>query len=212
MFTSKQIDRLHSSYIPEPNTGCWLWMKKTDAAGYGIFNAFGPKRAHRAMYEVCVGPIPDGLFIDHLCRVKCCVNPAHLEAVTPAENTKRAYAFVTHCKFGHAFDEDNTYRTRNGSRQCRICKFNRQKIKFPGLKSSDKTHCPNGHSYSGKNMRIYSRNGKNGFQGTNRVCQQCRQDRYYVSTYGKKKSDLSPEFLQKLSSRPYKNRRDAKKN
>lgn len=73
---------------------CWLWTAGKQGAGYGVFAFEGTKRlAHRAAYEVSVGPIPNGLVIDHLCRVRACVNPAHLEAVTPDENTRRGASF-----------------------------------------------------------------------------------------------------------------------
>lgn len=79
--------------------------------------------AYRFAYEFLVGPIPDGLELDHLCRVRLCVNPAHLEPVTHAENNKRAGVAKTHCKWGHPYNEANTYRRRDrpGNRQCRVC-------------------------------------------------------------------------------------------
>ncbi|KAB2977369.1 HNH endonuclease [Streptomyces sp. SS1-1] len=83
--------------------------------------------AHRVAYQEIVGPIPEGLQLDHLCRVRHCVNPAHLEPVTSRENTLRGENLVainaakTHCKRGHLFDAANTYRWRN-SRICRECR------------------------------------------------------------------------------------------
>ncbi|WP_033356238.1 HNH endonuclease signature motif containing protein, partial [Kitasatospora aureofaciens] len=93
---------------------------------YGQFNLHGRTySAHRYAYTQLVGPIPDGLVIDHLCRNPSCVNPAHLEPVTHAENMRRSEpAMRTHCIHGHEFTEANTYyRTPNcdGVRQCRAC-------------------------------------------------------------------------------------------
>lgn len=108
-------------------SGCWLWVGATRGTGYGAFG-IGRRQfqAHRVAYELLVGPIPQGLQIDHLCRVRRCVNPAHLEPVTQRENLLRgntivaAQAAQTHCKRGHLFDEANT-RVRNGQRLCRAC-------------------------------------------------------------------------------------------
>ena len=88
--------RLESKTSPEPNTGCWLWLGADTAEGYGKMGiglrGDGTRRvvyAHRLAYELDIGPIPEGMTIDHLCRVRCCVNPRHLEAVTIQVNTAR---------------------------------------------------------------------------------------------------------------------------
>lgn len=92
---------------PEPTTGCWLWMGRREKKGYGSLHSNGTSyKAHRVSYELVKGPIPAGLEIDHLCRVRCCVNPDHLEAVTHRENIRRAVmpgkAPTTICPAGHA--------------------------------------------------------------------------------------------------------------
>lgn len=107
---------------------CWQWLARKDRDGYGRFRD-GPLmvKAHRFAYEQMVGPIPDGLQIDHLCRNRPCVNTRHLEAVTQRVNILRGNGITakqarqTHCKRGHAFDEANTYVLKRGERQCRIC-------------------------------------------------------------------------------------------
>lgn len=92
-------DRLERWSIPEPNSGCVLWLGALTWDGYGYIglrDAAGKAynvRAHRAAYELRVGPIRDGLVIDHLCRVRCCINPDHLEVVTQHENLRRSPLF-----------------------------------------------------------------------------------------------------------------------
>ncbi len=125
--------RFWNKVIPEPNSGCWLWVAARDHAGYGCFSvgskALGTQRtpsAHRHAYEVLVGAAGD-LQIDHLCRTPCCVNPAHLEAVTRLVNVRRGLKGVltTHCPRGHAYEDANVWvrRTgpRAGRRSCREC-------------------------------------------------------------------------------------------
>lgn len=84
------------AYFSDRTGKCWIWLGKRDRDGYGEIRISqgGRKfhaRAHRASYETYVGPIPDGLEIDHLCGNTSCVNPRHLEPVTHAENMRRAY-------------------------------------------------------------------------------------------------------------------------
>lgn len=114
--------------IPEyaPHLGpCWVWIASLDRHGYGQLNAGGEsggiRRAHRVAYELLVGPIPDGLDLDHLCRVRRCVNPAHLEPVTNAENKRRSRR--THCREGHPLSGPNLYiNPASGARTCRKCR------------------------------------------------------------------------------------------
>lgn len=107
---------------------CWLWTGASDESGYGFFGAGNRvHRAHRWAYEDRFGPIPDGLVIDHLCRMPSCVNPDHLEAVTNQENLDRGWGrrvqsgWVDHCINGHKYTPDNTYTTPKGTFACRVC-------------------------------------------------------------------------------------------
>ena len=83
-------------FEPEPNTGCWIWTGATLNEGYGKIGVGrrgeGHRLAHRIMYELLRGPIPDGKELDHLCRFPRCINPWHLEPVTRSENQLRGYA------------------------------------------------------------------------------------------------------------------------
>lgn len=112
---------------------CWGWWPDGDSEhnGYAVFTMRNPKRvvrAHRAAYELLVGPIPDGLELDHLCRNKTCVNPDHLEPVTHKENVQRDYRSrgvgraETHCVNGHEWNEENTrFGGTSGRRWCGAC-------------------------------------------------------------------------------------------
>lgn len=114
--------------------GCWEWTGGRNGAGYGAATYEGKlTSAHRAVYSVLFGRVPDGMHVDHLCRNPACVRPGHLEVVTPRENTLRgespaaANARRIHCSRGHEFTDENTYRPpgRN-ERHCRICKRRRE--------------------------------------------------------------------------------------
>ena len=114
------FDRLMNKFLVGDD--CWEWTSFKDEDGYGgVWLNGRTARAHRVMYELLVGPIPDGLQLDHLCRNKACVRPDHLEPVTLAENVRRAADTKTHCPQGHAYAGPNLYVYPNGSRACRIC-------------------------------------------------------------------------------------------
>lgn len=129
-------DSFASRFQVDESTGCWLWQGARTEEGYGRYRHAGEpqRRAHRFAYEVLVGPIPAGLVLDHLCRVRNCVNPAHLEPVTDRENVLRGIgpaarlAAATECKRGHALSGDNLILERRPSRsvgfqrRCRACR------------------------------------------------------------------------------------------
>lgn len=134
---STLFDRFEAKHIPEPNSGCFLWFGAYDpVGGYGYIAGGRGKQelAHRVSYELFVGPIPDGLQIDHKCRMRCCVNPSHLEPVTCKVNIGRGNTGLaaarrqlakTHCSNGHPYIDENTYRgpgrEGRGRRTCRTC-------------------------------------------------------------------------------------------
>jgi hypothetical protein len=106
----------------ERTEGCWNWLGHLDIEGYGMFfHLRRSDRAHRVSYETFIGPIPDGLVIDHLCFNKACVNPLHLEPVTIKENTRRFYKTLVHCPNGHEYTPENV-RIRAGTIDTRVCK------------------------------------------------------------------------------------------
>ncbi len=118
---------------------CWLWTASTNGNGYGQIWLDGKLRpAHRVSLLLAGRPVPTELHVDHLCRTPLCVNPAHLEAVTLAENTRRGLAGyhvkvraaqLTACKNGHEINATNTYTRKDGRRQCRACKNERDEAK-----------------------------------------------------------------------------------
>ncbi|NXY96413.1 HNH endonuclease [Streptomyces sp. BR123] len=138
------LERLRSRTEVSPN-GCLLYAGTLTRMGYGLISVDGTQKlAHRAIYELVIGPIPEGLFIDHTCHNRdqscmggptClhrrCVNVDHLEPVSGAENTRRGKSWAingakTHCPAGHPYDEHNTH-VYDGRRYCRAC--NRQTLR-----------------------------------------------------------------------------------
>lgn len=116
----------------QPN-GCWLWLAHKTPKGYGQFGdeRLRVTRAHRWAYRTFVGDIPKGRVLDHLCQNPSCVNPEHLEPVTPRENAYRSKVWMngyryqkakTHCPQGHPYDEVNTITDKDGHRACRTCR------------------------------------------------------------------------------------------
>jgi hypothetical protein len=112
--------------------GCWIWTAAVDRHGYGRVSIGGKKGrlAYRYVYELIVGPVESGRELDHLCRQRACINPAHLEPVSHQENVARGSTGEvnaarqlarTRCKHGHEYGTDNVYVDTRGSRNCRTC-------------------------------------------------------------------------------------------
>lgn len=129
--TRKSLEeRFWAKVLRAGENDCWEWQGYRRPSGHGTFRVGGkgssPVHAHRVAYALSVGPIPDGLHLDHLCRNPGCVNPAHMERVTLVENTRRGLsptavnARKTHCKRGHEFTPENTYEHPLG-RNCVTC-------------------------------------------------------------------------------------------
>jgi HNH endonuclease len=146
--TSRDLSTFQRS-IKRDASGCWLWTGPTDSSGYGVIaTSAGQQQVHRFSYAAHKGPIPAGLQVDHRChteavqRGECsgdqdrcphrrCANPAHLEAVTAAENTRRqdhANRRKTTCPNGHDLtDEANVHIRPSGRRTCRACDRDRKR-------------------------------------------------------------------------------------
>ena len=131
-FDESAIRRFKERIMPEPMSGCILWLGEIDPNGYGTHNRRSKTfKAHKFSYELYKGPVPKGLELDHLCRVRSCVNPDHLEPVTKAENIRRSHKFprlnktATQCAYGHSYLDDTVklrFDGRNkGGRRCLIC-------------------------------------------------------------------------------------------
>lgn len=116
------------SNVVKARSGCWLWTGRTNGGGYGTIRLRGLRIAvHRWSYERYIGPVPEGMEIDHLCRTRNCLNPKHLEAVTHRTNLLRGETVPAknlakrRCPVGHEYTKANTY-TYRGMRYCRECR------------------------------------------------------------------------------------------
>jgi hypothetical protein len=137
----------HENWWIWTEQGCWLWKGPRTANGYGDFKlgSTDPFRisAHKYAYELVFGWVPPGKHLDHLCRIRHCCNPWHLELVSPRVNFLRSHHPVAQwyrtgmCQRGHAMDENNTYlHAKTGKKQCRVCHRIRKRLEA-GLSLQD---------------------------------------------------------------------------
>jgi HNH endonuclease len=177
----ERVDKNGPIPVHRPELGpCWVWTGALTEKGYGRLRIDGKNiRVHRLMYERFIGPIPDGLEIDHLCRNRACVNAAegHLEAVTHHTNMLRGdMATRTNCINGHPLEEGNLVPRKDGYRECLECHrtHSREGARRrrtaahpdrPSLPRGTKPNCKYGHALSGDNLRV----GKDG----RRYCRAC---------------------------------------
>lgn len=136
------LERFLLGFSPEPMSGCWIWLKSLTPSGYGQVSFQGRATvAHRVSYQIFIGPIPEGLTLDHLCRVRCCINPSHVEPVSRGENVRRGDAGLarglqlrsrTICPQGHEYAGRNLIVKvdRNGiaHRSCRTCGVEQKRL------------------------------------------------------------------------------------
>lgn len=195
-------DRFLQFVTPDPATGCWNWTGSKMRNGYGQFRYETRNwAAHRVAWVLFVGPLEEGLDLDHLCRNRACVCPNHLEPVTRAENLRRGAALITRCPHGHPYDEENTYWHR-GHRLCRACKktpkwkeyirnYYQQRHPDRATDNKDKTHCPQGHPFDEENTYRYR---------DARRCRTCLRAQSLASYYRLK----DPNYQKRPPGRPRK--------
>ncbi|MGQ4353210.1 HNH endonuclease [Streptomyces drozdowiczii] len=197
----------HEDLLSRINWGgpddCWPWTGSLLVSGYGRYYSKGSvARAHRLIYEIAIGPIPEGAHLDHICHGRdescpggngCqhrrCCNPTHLEPVSLVNNVMRGRSQAAlnarkdRCKRGHPFTPSNTRLTPDGRRRCMACSG--LTGKGIGSAESAKTSCPQGHSYDAENTKVALR-PDGSFKC--RICRTCARDRARASYWKKRKA------------------------
>lgn len=202
--TTSVCERIKASIILNEN-GCWVWQKRISENGYGQVSINHKSLlAHRVAYQAFVAPLIDGLQIDHLCKNRACVNPEHLEQVTPRENIHRSDAVYKrlrtkrYCPQGHEYSKENTYyrQTKEGgiNRSCMTCARENSKRRYRLTHSnvqdgmplwaqfSARTHCKNGHEYTETNTYLYA-----GY----RKCKACTNHNKMKAYYQRKLTEVA---------------------
>lgn len=201
-------DRFWSYVRKVEGDGCWFWMGALDSNGYGIFNV--PRddgkvceKAHRYSYLLTTGEVAGDLHLDHLCRMRPCVRPDHLELVTAAENNRRKPTFRAVCPNGHEMTGGNVRELANGRRRCNSCADARREreglsdpeeiaarkraalekrresytpttgVRGSGRYQAERTHCSEGHPYEGDNLIMEKRKRRDGSTQQVRRCRAC---------------------------------------
>ena len=134
MFKKRRVNTIENivARLQQTETGCLIWPGKYRVKGYAMVGYGGKlRRLHKLLYEHLIGPIPDGLVLDHLCRTRDCGNVQHLEVVTIKENAHRGIECTKErCRHGHLRTPENTIVVkRTGWKQCRTCKNDQQRIR-----------------------------------------------------------------------------------
>ena len=176
---------------------CWEWTGTLDDAGYGVIGrgarGAGNMLAHRAVWELLVGPIPPGMQRDHLCRNHACVTPDHGEIVTPAENKRRGYSMAVlyakraDCNYGHPLD--GVTRTAGGTlRYCKTCAREKSRARY--VPKGPRRSCKYGHAFTPENTYIDPGRGR-------RACRTCKLDRQREARAQARQNILPvPEFTE----------------
>ena len=181
-------ERIWAKVSIDESTGCWNWIGAKSKTGNVYYGFIGVARknalAHRTMYQLERGEIPQGMTLDHLCRNTLCVNPEHLEPVPMRENTLRGTSPVarnaqkTHCDHGHEFSEENTSWVQDKYGRVRHCKecvrrnsreYQRRKAQEPRpVEVVVPSHCKHGHAMTEDNLL---------WRGSKVACKECMRDR-----------------------------------
>lgn len=157
------MERFENNFIPEPMSGCHLWIRATDKDGYALFKVDGKMvRAHRWIYRQVFGIEDKSMVVDHICRTRSCVNPGHLRLLTNRANIligvgKAAQnARKTKCKSGHPLSGDNTIIDKKGHRHCRECTNALKRSYYQPTERKKRTHCRRGHLMDEANSAYWS--------------------------------------------------------